>query len=219
MGACAPTGVVVDETPNQLKALENRLAEVESRTHQIMTIVENDRRAVYSQRYCQNKEVAKFLSEVQHQLPNACTPVAFEKALVWMRTQPVLVMKLDPVRGISSLHPARQGYLREDLLKATEIHPSTRFLVLYQPHDKSPAAEARALELATMIRGMVTVNLPVAMAPERILGPHALPCNLQSEAMLNKLYSNTLTKLSEALPGEPDNKTPQVRIWVFRTDC
>lgn len=203
--------------------LDERMSKLEATVSVLSQETINVQRIYWSEKLCQKSrdKIVAFVNEVQKGSPAVCKPMELEKALAFMNSQPVAYVYLDKNNGLSSLHPARAGYIRDNLLNEEHFHPSTRVLVLAQPYGDSPAAVQESQNIAKALVDKIKSDLPVT--PNRnipILGPYLLPCNLQSEALLSRLYGGSqFTKLSESLPGEPTAKQPRVRIWVFRTDC
>lgn len=186
--------------------------------------IANLERIYWSEKNCQKSKdkITSFVNEVQKGTPGVCLPMEMAKALEFMNSQPKAYVYLDKIRGFSGAHPARMTFLRDSLLKAEDIHPSTRILILVQPYAETPVALQESQAMGKTVVDRILNWLPAT--PNRpaptILGPHLLPCNLRSEAVLSKMYTGSeFTKLNETLPGEPDPKQPRVRIWIFRTDC
>lgn len=215
------------EVPNRIEQpdprLEAKVATLEAKVATLAQEIANLERTYWSEKTCQKsrEKIASFMNEVQKGTPEVCMPMQMEKALAFMNTQPVAYVYLDKISRLSGLHPARRGYIRDSLLKEENIHPSTRILLVMQPYGDTPSAIRDSQVLGQMMADMIRSWLPTT--PNRtvpILGPYLLPCNLQSEAALAKIYtSSQFTKLNETLPGEPTAKQPRVRIWIFRTDC
>lgn len=223
-GGCAPPLAEQKDPQREIIAkLEERLGKLEATVGVLSQETINVQRIYWSEKLCQKSrdKIVAFVNEVQKGSPAVCKPMELEKALAFMSSQPVAYVYLDKNNGLSSLHPARAGYIRDNLLNEEHFHPSTRVLILAQPYGESPTAVQESQAIAKALADKIRSDLPIA--PNRtvpVLGPYLLPCNLQSEASLSKLYGGSqFTKLSESLPGEPTAKQPRVRIWVFRTDC
>jgi hypothetical protein len=203
--------------------LEKKIADLQDRVAMLVQEIANLERTYWSEKICQKSKdkITSFVNGLQKGTPEVCMPMEVEKALAFMSSQPVAYVYLDKTSRLSSLHPARKGYIQNSLLKEENIHPSTRILIVVQPYSDTSAAILDSQALGQTMADTIRSWLPTT--PNRtlpILGPYLLPCNLQSEAALAKIYTGSqFTKLNETLPGEPTAKQPRVRIWIFRTDC
>lgn len=215
---CYKSQVVEHDT--KLNKYETRISTLEGKLRRVDADLITLQRQYWSEKLCQKErdKVSSFMAEVQKGSEDVCTPMLFEKALPFMSSQPVGIVYLDPVQKLSSLHPAREAYLRDTLLNEQQLHLSTRVLVLVQPRSEQSSQE----DLRTVRE--LTLKIQNDFLPARfrsiVLDPHLLPCNLRDEQTLQKLYGGSqFTRLSVSLPGEPTAKQPRIRIWIFRTDC
>lgn len=180
--------------------------------------IENDRAQRFREKHCKNPKLSEFLQAVANSDPAVCRPVALDKALSFMSTQPVGFVYLHPGGGLSSMHPAREAFLRDDLFREEQFHPSSRLLILVQPVGDSEAAghvaKAVARQLVMRLREDL---LPASHRGIEILGPELLPCNLRSEEKMQQIHRGSFS--IHPLPSEPQGKQPRIRIWIFRSDC
>lgn len=178
----------------------------------------NFRAQYFREKTCKNPKLSDFLAAVAHNDPEICRPIEFDKALLFMKSQASCIVYLQPAAGLSSLHPARQAFLLDDLLKPEQLHPSSRLLILVQPHGETPAERDAALAIARSLQGKIQSEfLPPGFRGMEILGPHLLPCSLRNETAVQRLYNNDIAIVP--LLGEPQGKQPRIRIWIFRSDC
>ncbi|MBL9004417.1 MAG: hypothetical protein JNJ46_09230 [Myxococcales bacterium] len=178
----------------------------------------NFRNQYFRDKNCKNPKLAEFMTAVAHNDPQVCRAVEFDKALLFMKSQPNCIVYLHPSSGLSSLHPARTAFLSEDLLKREQLSPSSRLLILVQPHGESEAERDIALTVAKSLQWKIQSELlPAEFRSIEVLGPHLLPCNLRNEATVQRLYNNDIAIMP--LRGEPEGKQPRIRIWIFRSDC
>lgn len=179
---------------------------------------ENERAQRFREKYCKNPKLSEFLQGVAHSDPAVCRPMALERALSFMGTQPVGFVYLHPGSGLSSMHPAREEFLRNDLLREEQFQPSSRLLILVQPAGGSEAEGHMALAMARQLKNRLTQDL--LPSPQRgidILGPELLPCNLRFEDKMQQIHRGSFS--IHPLPGEPQGNQPRIRIWIFRSDC
>lgn len=219
-------------TPAQHEGLEQQIAALKkdstdnyqraqylfSQLQALQQSYSNFRNQYFRDKTCKNPKLAEFMAGVAHNDPDICRPVEFDKALIFMKSQPSCIVYLSPTSGLSSLHPAREAVLRDDLLKAEQLHPTSRLLILVQPPGESPGEREAALIIARSLQKKIqTEYLPAGFRGMEILGPHLLPCNLRNESTVQRLYNNDIAIVP--LLGEPQAKQPRLRIWIFRSDC
>jgi hypothetical protein len=213
--------------PGENPVLVRRTEALETEVTMLKVKFMNLARRYFGEKACSKDadQIIGFMTDVQRGSVGTCNPVSMEKALPFMSSQPVAIVLLDPARGLSSIHPARDAFIRDELLNARYLHPWTRLLILVQPHGASTQAERHSQSVAQPLIDKLRSYLPAEHSRVSILGPHLLPCNLRTEAGLQKLYGgpqflpSQRYKVSEVLPGEPLAKQPRVRIWIFRVDC
>lgn len=180
--------------------------------------VENERSQRFREKHCKNPKLSEFLEGVARSDPAVCRAVSLDKALSFMSTQPVGFVYLHPGSGLSTLHPARDAFLRDDLFREEQFHPSSRLLILVQPAGESEAEGHRAVAVARQLKMRLREDLlPVSQRKMDILGPELLPCNLRSEDKMQQIHRGSFSIYP--LPGEPQGKQPRIRIWIFRSDC
>lgn len=186
--------------------------------HSLATSYNNFRNQYYREKTCKNPKLTEFMTAVAHNDPEICRPVELDKALLFMKSQASCIVYLHPTSGLSSLHPIRQTFLVDDLLKPEQLHPTSRLLILVQPQGESSAERIAALAVAKQLQKKIqTELLPPSFRGMEMIGPHLLPCNLRNEASVQRLYNNDIAIVP--LLGEPQGKQPRIRIWIFRSDC
>jgi hypothetical protein len=161
---------------------------------------------------CNNHEVREFISACQTEGDLGCTPEAMNVAMSFMATQPYVSMYLrpgDPLVDLAHLRRGQVAVLTDPQLQ----HPSTKFLILVQPRSESAAHAQEAHNLGYLVSRMLRERFGV-FKTVKIIGPRALPCKLKQEQL--KSY---MRRWDFAVEGEPKEKEPRVRVFVFRTDC
>lgn len=210
----------------QDRVREAQLTEAKIALDRVSRQHENDMRTLATETYCKSGKVATFLIELKNGNPETCSTAGVANALFFMKSQAYSIVYLEPRIGIASMRPARRGQIRE-LVESEKIHVSSRLVVLVQPQEETEAGQRRALELG---REFAVEVLRKELPPPReskptdppgtsarevpILGPYLLPCKLRGEVL--KQYTRAI---DHAIPGEPSEGKPAVRVWVFKTDC
>lgn len=214
LSACVPPQLTTELA--ELRQSIKRLQDEQAATHAALEALDNrlelEVRWIWSDRLCKSGKIAEFVGQLQASIPEVCTPASLETSLFFMNNNPYAITYLRPSEGIAGLHPSRRGRLKE-LLEPRSIHRSTRLVVLVQPHEESSAASTKALQIGEAFAAVVrTEMLKGQKVP--VLGPFLLPCRLKSE--IKRTYNKPLDR---PFYGEPDDKEPRVRIWLFISDC
>lgn len=229
LAACMPPAAKA-QLEAQAQLLEQLRTRDERRmveTQKLAAQIENVERTFWSEKFCRSEKpekgeknfrfaakLAEFMGQVQAQIPEACTDSNLESALIFMNTQAYANAYYAPGAKPDSMHIARREQLF-DLFSPKQLHPSTRFLVLVQPHDEAIGARQDALKFAEKyiahLRDLVTPRGDLSL---RILGPHLLPCRMSTS--IRRLYRSAM---DNTLPDEVPEGKPRLRIWVFRSDC
>lgn len=177
---------------------------------------ETTKRVQWSEKLCKagklGPQISQFIDQVQSQLPNACTAVAMEGAMAFLRTQPYAISYYFPKQPAKEMQMSREEQLI-DLLSPQALHPSTRILVMVQPADDSRADEEDAMRLGRELVEKIRAGLPIGQQ-RALLGPHPLPCRVRPET--EKLFRNAMDGRQS---HEPKDNVPSIRAFVFRTDC
>lgn len=212
--ACVPPQLATELA--ELRQAVKRLQDQQTATHAALESLDNrlelEVRWIWSDRLCKSGKIAEFVGQLQAAVPEVCTPTSLETSLFFMNNNPYAITYLRPSEGIAGLHPSRRGRLKE-LLEPRSIHRSTRLVVLVQPHEETSAGSAKAFQIGEAFAAVVrTEMLKGQKVP--VLGPFLLPCRLKSE--IKRTYNKPLDR---PFYGEPDEKEPRVRIWLFISDC
>lgn len=211
----------------QVLLMQQRMDALETRQVQANSVLENQReeiqklntdleyaerelRRVSSRVECENDKIRDFIKQCEEG-SEVCSEEGMANALAFMDTQPYVMLFVRPDEGVKNLNLTRRG-----LLLAT-VDPkfwrtSTKFLVLVQPRGETPELheEARRIgrETYQMLRGEHGVGKRIRIVP------HMLPCKLKTEQI-----AHYRRKYDKPMAGEPTDKEPRLRVWVFRTDC
>lgn len=215
--SCArPVGPTTEQT---LAELRDDLNTARNELADLKTAVENDRRQRFSDKYCKDNTVARFMEALRTSPMNACAEVELDNALNFMHTQRWVFAWMRPHEGIAGLHPTRAGGILRNL-RPEMVHASTRVLVMVQPHEESLEAMERARRLGDAVRDKVKELLPEALRQTQVMPTYFLPCTLvRSRGKLKRYKDADGTPYNESLPGEPGKKEPRVAVWIFFTDC
>lgn len=206
----------VNQVRNRVFDHEVKFDKLEADNKRLANELDRLKREKWSERLCKggklSSQIAEFLTQVQAQIPHACTPLTMQSALMFLKTQPYAVAYLAPQKPMKSMEPMRREVLL-DFLAPETLHPSTRILVLVQPADESHDGEDDALRLGSEFADFITQKV-YATIKIPVLGPHLLPCQLRPE--VKKLFRSTM---DERLRKEPQESQPGMRVLVFKSDC
>ena len=197
---------------SQQDELLAKLAELRADHQQLVARVENENRAMWSQQLCKSGKVSEFIADVQAGVPGVCTPGSLEAALTFLNGLPYAVASFRPGIDTITLPLSREGQLR-DLLDLRNLHPSTRLVILVQPHVENDEGLAEAQVVATKYLTLMRSLVP-SQAKLRFLGPYLLPCRMRSE--VSRRFHGPMDR---PVPGEPPERAARIRVWAFRTDC
>lgn len=168
-------------------------------------------RSVFGKLYCTNDKVREFIRECEVG-SEVCSEAGVANALAFMSTQPYTSFFLRPEEGVQGLHSIRRGQLM-GMAEPHNLHPSSRFLVLIQPRSDTAVHQKEAEKIGFDVVQFLRKDL--RLGPRYTsLGARILPCKLKQEQIAR--FNNHLDR---RLKGEPEEREPRVRIWVFRTDC
>lgn len=199
-----------------LQTHERTLARIEAEQARQAGVTERKEREQWSERLCKagklSGQIAEFINQVQEQVPSACSTVSMESALTFMKTQPYAIGWVGAGASVRTLHTGRREYLI-DFVAAKTVHPSTRFLVMVQPSEENRAAADDALRIGQELVGLMR-QLSDSTTRLQIIGPHPLPCQLRPET--KKLFTSAI---DQAMPAEPQDSAPRVRVFVFKSEC
>lgn len=162
--------------------------------------------------YCTNDEVRAFIRRCE-KTPGAaiqCSDEAVAGALAFLDSQPYVAFYLRPA-GATSLTKVRDGQLTE-LIDPANLRKSTKFLILVQPRAETAEATEEASTVANGIYQYMRTGL--GLSGGQPVYQHVLPCKLKAETMRH--YMRRADRLQT---GEPTEKEPRLRVWVFRTAC
>lgn len=218
LGACAsgPRPPTVEET---VQPLRHQLEALEARFQKVEEAVDEQRRLQVSAQYCKDGTVTRFMDEVRRSPINACGEVDADNALKFMYTQRWVFAWIRPSKGLSDLHPRRDGAIQRNL-DAKLLRISTRVLVMVQPHAETLEAIERAKQIGDAVRGRIKELLPPAMRETLVMPTAQLPCTLQrSRGKLNRYRDADGRLYSYSWPGEAGPNEPRVAVWIFFTDC
>lgn len=168
-------------------------------------------RQISSRVECDNSRVRDFLKSCEDNA-EACSEQGLADALLFMDTQPYVMLFMRPGIGMKGLSNIRRGQLMT-LGESKNWRPSTRFLVLVQPRTDTAEHREEALKLGRELQTFARDELNIGKKYP-LLGPHRLPCKLKVEHL-----SHFSRRYDRPLAGEPTGKEPVVRMWLFRTDC
>lgn len=213
---------VLEQTLSQTK---REMDELTVTVSDLVSDLENDRRRAAREKYCQNSQIAQFMSDLQEGLPDTCTADSMNNALTFMRKLPCGIAHLKPEAGLLSLRPTRVGQIR-GILDPERLHSSTRLVVMAKPAEDTEAGRTRAMELAKqLVAQVLRKELPPPHPPRPkdsilkprevpILGPYLLPCQLRDD--VTELYKKVFFR---PIQGEPALGKPAVVLFIFVSDC
>lgn len=162
--------------------------------------------------YCTNDDVRAFIKRCEKTPGVAlqCSDEAIAGALAFLDNQPYAAFYLRP-NGINSLTKVRNGQLIE-LVDIGNLRKSTRFLILVQPRGETAEAIEEASTIANGVYQYMRTEL--GLAGGYPVYQHVLPCKIKAETM--RRY---MRRADRPQTGEPTEKEPRLRVWVFRTAC
>ncbi len=181
---------------------------------EISTLKEEDRR-VWRGLRCTNTQVADFMTEAEKCASGQCPQRNLERVLGFMIDQRHVLIRLKPGQTARDMAPIRVAQL-QDMLKATEITPLSRILVLTLAVSLSRDDAVKLPE--TMSEQLVRyLRRDLQLAPAAgYLGP--FPVNCEQKSQLIDAYARHIQS-DKPVPGEPKSREPQVAIWIFKVDC
>lgn len=209
--SCAPMA----EINAKLDEIRAKQAEDDSRRRDEITALRQEHEAqlrdLYSRMDCTNVRVRDFIKECEDG-SNVCSEEGLANALLFMDTQPYVLMFLRPKTGMDEIVETRVGQLMS-LTESKFWKPSTKFLILAQPHDDTAIGQAMAIKAGEQMMVYLRTNMGIA-SKFRILGPKTLQCKVKADKVAH--YTR---KYDRPVKGEPVPPEPVVRVWVFRTNC
>ena len=210
-----PLLFLVQQQREELDALKPRLQSLEER----FAALDEERRLRVSAQHCKDGTVARFMAELRRAPENACSEVDADNALRFMYTQRWPFAWLRPEKGLSDLHPRRDGAIRRNL-DPKLLRTSIQVLVMVQPHEETLAADERAKRVGDAVRDHIKELLPPPMRQTQVLPTYRLPCTLQrSRGKLNRYRDADGNLYSHSWPGEAGPNEARIAVWIFFTDC
>jgi len=211
LASCAP----VAELNAKLDAIRTKQTEDDTKRRDEITLLRQEHEAqlrdLYSRLDCTNVRVRDFIKECEEN-SNVCSDEGIANAMLFMDTQPYVLMFLRPKLGMDEIVETRVGQLMA-LTESKFWKPSTKFLILVQPHEDTQAAHGLAIKVGEQMMVYLRTNMGIH-SKYRVIGPKTLQCKYKADKVAH--YTR---KYDRPVKGEPLGNEPAVRLWVFRTNC
>jgi hypothetical protein len=204
-----------DPSPQAAHAQRQRDEEQDRKIRTLESENERLRKEVarlWSKAACNSDSVKEFLKTCEHEGAGCSGWEVANNFTPFIDTQNHVRVYLRPDTGIQGMIKLRQTQL-ENQTDPSEIHPSSRFIVIALPQSNSSAHQEEAERIGRQVVRYLREKLNVPLS-NRILGPKTLPCNYKRKEILK-----VTKRIDERQFNEPLESDPTIHVWIFRTEC